>query len=93
MEQPTCEELFDDELGDPVFREDDASWRHGSYRTEVYSRPSDGTYWCAKYRVSSDGETNELREGLAQIVQVWPTQVTITKYVTTKPVVEPWNHD
>lgn len=79
-DKPTCEELFDEVHGGPVSREDDASWRHGSYRTEVYHRKSDDTFWMAKYRVSTDGETNELREGLASIDQVWPKHVTKTVY-------------
>jgi hypothetical protein len=80
--KPICEELFNKELGDPVHKEDDASWRHGSYRTEVYHRVLDNTYWQASYRVSTDGETHELREGIAEIVQVWPYEKTVTEYRT-----------
>lgn len=82
MDDPTNEEICNCDLGDPVFVNDNASWRHGSYRTEVYHRKSDGTYWQAKYRVSTDGETNELREGLATIVRVYPHQVMSTVYKT-----------
>lgn len=82
MDAPTREQLLEEELGDPVQCKDDTSWRHGSYRTEVYHRQSDGTYWRAKYCVSTDGETNGLRDEHVgcKIVQVWPVQVTVTEY-------------
>ena len=85
MTPPTCEQLFNEELGDPVSREDDTSWRHGSNRTEVYHRESDDTFWQAKYQVSTDGEYHGLRHGIAPITQVWPVRVTKTEYVTKKP--------
>jgi len=50
----------------------DNSWRHGCYVADVFVRESDSTYWQADYRLSSDGETNELREGTADIMQVKP---------------------
>jgi hypothetical protein len=78
---PTCEQIWNEELGNPVQHHDDASWRHGSYRTEVYLRQSDNTYWSANYRVSTDCETNELREGFAKISQVRPETVSSTVYV------------
>ena len=77
---PTCEQIFQDELGEPIFSSDDASWRHGSRRTEVYLRTSDHTYWRVHYCVSTDGETNELREGLAQIAQVEPYEKMVIAY-------------
>lgn len=85
---PTCDELFDEKLGDAVMTEDDTSWRHGSYRSQVYHRASDDTYWMANYRLSNDGETNELREGCAEIKQVWPIQVTKTDYTSNRPAGE-----
>lgn len=79
---PTCESIFNDELGEAVNRTDDATWRHGSYRSEVYRRESDDTFWLVYYRVSTDGETNELREGFAKISQVWPKAVSVIRYLS-----------
>ena len=77
---PTCAEICDEQLGQPVYRESDASWRHGTRETQVFHRSSDNTYWQAKFRLSADGETNELREGYATITQVEPFEKTITAY-------------
>ncbi len=77
---PTCNQLFDEELGQPIFMESDPSWRHGEYRTEVWKRESDNTFWKAVYQVSGDGETNGLREGNAKITQVEPYEKTVTLY-------------
>lgn len=79
---PTCEQLSDDELPS-VFRESDDSWRHGVRVTQVFHRESDKTYWRAHYRLSTDGETNELAEGRADITRVYPHQVTTTVYKST----------
>lgn len=76
---PTCSDLFN-ELLPLVDTKDDMSWRHGSRRTEVFHRESDNTFWSAYYCVSTDGETNELREGMAEISRVVPKQVTTTIY-------------
>lgn len=76
---PTCEQLWNEGL-QSVMVKTDASWRHGSHIIEVFHRESDNTYWRANYRRSSDGETNELREGLAQITQVEPYERTVTDY-------------
>jgi hypothetical protein len=81
MDQPTCQQIYDEDLGDPVYRKDDASWRHGAYVTEVYHRTDDDTYWKVSYRLSTDGETNELREGIAQIAEVVPVTKTVIEYV------------
>lgn len=80
---PTCEEICEEEL-ESVEREIDNSWRHGCYIYEVYRRQSDDTYWAVSYRLSTDGETNELREGSAEISQVFPVTetITVTKYVS-----------
>lgn len=76
---PTCEQLSNEEL--PLAdRKVDDSWRHGVRVTAVYRRDKDGTFWQASYRLSADGETNELAEGLAKIVQVFPRQVNVTIY-------------
>jgi hypothetical protein len=82
MNKPTCQELFDcEEDLQQVHRHSDASWRHGTEETVVFYRESDNTYWEAFYRLSTDGETNELREGEASIIQVKPKQIMTTVYV------------
>lgn len=78
---PTCKILFNEEFGDPIQTIDDASWRHGVYRTEVFHRQSDNTFWQAKYRVSTDGETHGLRDNEAVIVQVLPQEITAVIYL------------
>lgn len=82
MEKPTCEQLLNEEGLESVWREVDDSWRHGSYVAEVFKRHSDDTFWMASYRLSTDGETNELREGLADISQVVPQEKTVITYVS-----------
>ena len=82
MNEPTCKDLFLEDGYVPVHRDSDDSWRHGAYISEVFKRDSDGTYWLASYCLSSDGETNELREGEADITQVKPKEVMITQYVS-----------
>lgn len=77
---PTCEELFDGDGFKSVHREADTSWRHGAYITQVFHREADGTYWEANYRLSTDGETNELREGSAEIREVVPVEKTVIVY-------------
>lgn len=82
MQAPTCEDLYNSRRDEyeVVFRETDASWRHGSYVSAVYKRLSDETYWMAQYRLSTDGETNELREGDADIYQVEPYEKVTIDY-------------
>jgi len=77
MDKPTCEDLKNMES---VSREADDSWRHGAYITEVFHREKDNTYWMAVYCLSTDGETNELREGMADIAQVIPYERTVIDY-------------
>lgn len=77
MNKPTCEDL---ENMASVSREADDSWRRGAYITEVFHRKEDDTYWMASYRLSAGGETNELREGLADIAQVIPYERTVVDY-------------
>ena len=78
---PTCEQISD---GGSEFHcvltEADPSWRHGCRMAEVFMRQTDGTFWQVTYRKSTDGETNELREGLAKITQVEPRTVKVVKY-------------
>ena len=80
-EPPTCEELLEDKTNfESVSRETDDSWRHGVYVDQTFLRKTDNTYWSASYRLSNDGETNELREGTASIVQVYPVHKITTQY-------------
>lgn len=78
---PTCEDLWEEDGYERVHREVDDSWRHGCYVAQVFHREADDTHWCASYRVSTDGETNDLRDGLADIIQVRPEEKTIIVYV------------
>jgi hypothetical protein len=81
--KPTLDQIWEEELGDPVFSESDPSWRHGETRTEVYKRESDATFWMVHYRVSGDGEYNELREErdcMKEPCQVFPHEVITTVY-------------
>ena len=74
--KPTHEELMD--YGDEfksVSREADDSWRHGSYITQVFNRKSDDTYWMVCYRLSTDGETNDLADETCAITQVNPKTI------------------
>ena len=86
---PTQAELFDaldctegEDDGDifQVHEDNDPSWRHGVRRTTVFKRVSDTTYWQAHYRVSTDGETHELREGDADVSRVYPHEVKAVVY-------------
>ena len=84
---PTCDELFEGRECDfkSVSREADDSWRHGAYVTQVFMRKSDNTFWSVSYRLSTDGEVNELREGTAEVVRVEPHAVTTTVYREWEP--------
>ena len=78
---PSCAALAE-ETYPSVYRFADDTWRHGSRVTQVFHRAEDDTYWQANYRLSTDGETNELAEGLATITRVFPHQVMVTQYKT-----------
>lgn len=79
MQKPTCQDIANEE-GFKCVDEKLDTWRHGTHRVEVHLRESDQTYWSVGYRVSSDGETNELRDGYATIFQVEPYDVTVKHY-------------
>ena len=79
MPKPTCEQLFDDD-GYLEVDETLSPWCFGTYRTTVFRREADGTYWKAKYRVSSNEETHGLRDGDATISQCWPHEKTVIVY-------------
>ena len=88
-EAPTAETLRDawrEELEgwEAVHEEADPSYRHGCYMTTVFHRQADDTFWAASYTVSGDGEHNGLREGDADVSQVWPHKVETVEY-RTKP--------
>ena len=80
MDKATCEEIYDGDGFECVDQEADNSWRHGCYMSEVYKRESDNTYWLACYRLSTDGEVNELGDGDAAITRVYPREVTTVVY-------------
>lgn len=80
MEKPTAQQLMDEDGVKTVLRTVDDGWRHGVDVVEVFHRASDDTYWRACYRRSTDGETNDLRDGEASIEQVKPVEKTITAY-------------
>ena len=81
MNEPTCKDLFLEDGYESIHRDADDSWRHGAYIGEVFKRDSDGTYWLAAYCLSTDGETNGLREDDADITQVEPKEIVTIKYV------------
>lgn len=86
--KPTIEQIRDEELGDPVDRFSDTSWRHGENRIEVYHRERDNTFWEVRYQVSGPwyGETNGLRDGYVDGPdRVYPKTVLTTKYVSELP--------
>lgn len=75
--EPTKEDFLEEVL-ESVHREADDSWRHGCYIYQVFHRKEDDTYWAVNYNLSSDGETNGLREGDYDIDQVERVEKTIT---------------
>lgn len=84
---PTCDELYEwndkrvtEYDFETVSEHSDNSWRHGTRETVVFRRKSDGTFWEAKYRLSTDQECNELREGYAMIRRVYPHREMTTIY-------------
>ena len=88
--KPTCRELAEsDDVEESDFElvdtHSDNSWRHGTRETTIFRRISDNTFWQACYLLSTDRETNELRDGGADIAQVWPKQVTTVKYTSKRP--------
>ena len=78
--EPTKDQFIDENGVKYVLRTAADSWRHGSYVTQVFHRTADDTYWQISYRLSTDGETNELSEGIYGCTQVQPYQETVTKY-------------
>lgn len=72
-------ELFTVEELQPISRESDPSWRHGTRETWVFE-PAPGVFWEASFRLSTDGETHELREGCAGVRRVYPVTETVTAY-------------
>lgn len=81
---PTCEQICD-KRGFGLVHTTREPWRHGNYVTAVYLREADKTYWKVLYALSTDGETNELREGGAEISRCWPFQKMVTAYLDTPP--------
>ena len=81
METPTKEQFLEEDGLKIVSRISDASWRHGTYETHVFHRETDNTFWQVVFRLSTDGETNELREGGYQVKQVTPQEKIVVVYV------------
>ena len=81
METPKKEQLLEEDGLKVVSRISDPSWRHGTYETKVFCRGEDNTFWEVKFQLSTDGETNGLREGEYLIRQVTPQEKTIIIYV------------
>lgn len=91
IETPTCEQINDGDgflrlrVNQEPWRQNREPWRHGNYITAIFMRESDNACWKVQYALSTDGETNELREGTAQISQCWPYEKTVTDYGDTPP--------
>ncbi len=79
MKTPTNENIWNEELTQVL--EFSRPWRHGELVADVYKREEDSTYWRVEFCRSSDGETNELREGNATITRVRPVEVITINYV------------
>lgn len=77
---PTYKEIWEEELGYPVYEDIDDSWRHGCDIYEVYYRKADDTYWGVSYQRSTDGNYNGLRENEATISRVYPHKVMTITY-------------
>jgi hypothetical protein len=85
IEAPTGKEAFEAhwlDSSDLTLADEhhDASWRHGAYITEVFYRKSDETFWRFKYKRSTDGEFDGLRDGDYEVEQVWPQKELVTVY-------------
>ena len=81
MLPPTCEQIFnEDEDLEVVSEETVGNWRWGHVEECILHRKSDDSFWSCSYRVGSQGETHDLRDGDADIGQVEPTIVVTTKY-------------
>lgn len=81
---PTSEDLLYGAGFTTVSKIDEAGWRHGVDRKQVWRRDADGTFWASAFKVSTDGETHELRDGEAPIYQVWPHEVKTVVYRSRK---------
>ncbi len=79
-EKPTHQQLIDLDGLESVHREADDSFRHGAYIYQVFRRVADDTYWSVNYALSTDAETNELREGICDINEVRAVKKTVIVY-------------
>lgn len=60
-------------------------WRWGTVEEWIYqSEDTPPRYWSATFRISTDGETNGLRDGEAVIAEVVPTEVIKTVWTRIK---------
>jgi hypothetical protein len=85
IEAPTRQQIYD-EIGFESMRQQVESAAGGEYVTEVFLRECDDTYWQVYYFISIDGYVNGLLSSdycnPAEITQVKPVPVTITKYIS-----------
>jgi len=79
IKKPTCTQIWEEEL-DEIKCEIVGTWRWGTIGRYIFHRKEDNTYWSVRYQVGNDGETNGLREGIAEIDQVVKEEKTITIY-------------
>jgi hypothetical protein len=84
IEAPTRQQLRD-EVGFKIVQSDlDDDCYCGDTTVAIYVRESDGTYWQARYNISSDGFINDLEGGEycqpVEVTQVKPELVTTIKY-------------
>lgn len=83
----TAEDIKEGEFAEGfelMYSDADPSWRHGCYMSQVFKREADNTFWKVHYRRSADGETNELSEGMATVLQVFQHTETVTVYKETE---------
>ena len=88
LNPPTQKELWaahceDSEDIESVQINNDTSYRHGCYVTEVFFRKTDATFWRINYTVDGTGDHNSLRDEKASVDvgRVMPEIVKETRYV------------
>lgn len=85
MEAPTCEQILDEDGLESVSKRITGTWRHGTIHEDVWKRTEDGTFWRVRYRYQHNAEDSDLRDGTADIHQVWPVPVTVTHWSDVEP--------
>lgn len=78
---PECADLYEEAGYTEIETSVIDTWRWGTVNETIYqSDENPNEFWAASYRVSTDRETDELREGDAQIYQVEKREVTTYKW-------------